>query len=551
MSRLLISSVTFSALTLVRSLYAQTDTEPSTAAARTTPLPAAETPAVLEARASATTPEAQPSSAPTSAPATQAVSAEPILGPSERDTEPGTAGVYQGVFFIRDRKDALRLYVQGRTMIDFYSYYGPGVTHVSSLNPTFLLRKVRLELGGELYRKVQWFFGGDFGMNSTSLGANQTVAVRAAPTDVYINYKAHPLLNVEVGQFDLPFTAETRTSDKFLPFMERSVPVRVIGKGNAKDTGLMLWGNLDKRRLAYAVSLVQGDGMNRPNVDHRFDLVARAYVRPLADSNLPIRDVQLGGSVRRGSRDPHLVSYDYPAMTTAGGYAFWKPTYGAAASAANPPGQTHVIPSAGQTLVAAELRVPTDAFDVTFEGLYGHENTREAQDSNLYQNLRTGTLTSYGYYAQVGWWPFGNAYVNGVPGDQGVTSIDFSKPDKPPLSALQLLLRWEQLSANYESNKRGGASVSDIDGKIKLNTLSFGATYWLGKVLRLSANYGINWFPESAPSSATPGQDNGRVWSDAQRAQAPGNTLSPGVDDSARDHAHVLHELLFRAQVAF
>lgn len=462
--------------------------------------------------------------------------------PADSDAEPGTAGVYNGTFFVRDRKDVLRLYIQGRTMIDYYSYYGAGVEHVSALNPTFLLRKVRLELGGELYRKVQWFFGGDFGMNSTGLGANQTVAVRAAPADVFINYKADPRFNLQVGQFDLPFTAETRTADKFLPFIERSTAVRVIGKGNAKDTGLMVWGNLDKRQLSYAVALVQGDGMNRPNVDHRFDVVARAYVRPLAKSESALRDLQIGGSIRRGSRDAHLVAYDYPAMTTEGGFTFWKGTYGAAQSATNPQGQTHVIPSGAQVLAAAELRVPTDSFDFTFEGLYGRENTREAQDANLFQSIRYGRLTSFGYYAQIGYWPLGNAYVNGIVGDQALTSIDFSKPNKAPASALQLLIKWEQLSAKYEGNKNGGDTPSDIDGKIKLNTLSFGATYWLGKTLRLSANYGINWFPDSAPSSA---------WSNQQRAQAPGNTLAPGVDDSAREHAHVLHEVLARAQVSF
>jgi phosphate-selective porin OprO and OprP len=555
MSRLLITSLTFTGFALARSLCAQTEPGPSASITGSVPSAAETKPA--EGSSSEPRPETQPNSLPMSAPLEQAALLEQAapreasLGPIQPEPEPGTAGVYQGVFFVRDRKDVLRLYVQGRAMIDFYSFYGPGVTHVASLNPTFLLRKVRLEVGGELYRKVQWFFGGDFGMNSTSVGANQSVVVRAAPADVYINYKAHPLLNVEVGQFDLPFTAETRTSDKFLPFMERSVPVRVIGKGNAKDTGLMLWGNLDQRRFAYAASLVQGDGMNRPNVDRRFDLVARAYVRPFAGGRLAIRDLQLGASVRRGSRDQHLVSYDYPAMTTAGGYAFWKPTYGAATSASNPSGQTHVIPSGAQTLVAAELRVPTDSFDFIFEGLYGHENMREAQDVNLSQSLRLGTLASFGYYAQVGWWPFGNAYVNGAPGDQGVTSVDFSKPDKPTLAALQLLLKWEQLSANYQGNKRGGSSPSDIEGKIRINALSFGATYWLGKILRFSANYGINWFPGSAPSSATPGQDNAPVWSEKQRAQAPGNTLGLGVDDSARDRAHVLHELLFRAQVAF
>jgi phosphate-selective porin len=539
MPRLLMSSFTLTLVTLTGALHAQTEpAAPVAVAPESEPNP---------------TQAAEPAPAPpASNPAPAAASPAPAAAnPTPSDTEPGTAGVHNGVFYIRDRKDILRLYVQGRAMIDFYSFHGPGVGHVGSLNPTFLLRKVRLELGGELYKKVQWFFSGDFGMNSTGLGANQSVAVRAAPADVYINYKAHPALNVEVGQFDLPFTAETRTADKFMPFMERSVPVRVIGKGNAKDTGLMVWGNADKRQVAYAVALVQGDGMNRPNVDHRFDVVARAYVRPLAKSELAIRDLQVGASFRRGSRDGNLVAYDYPAMTTAGGYAFWKPTYGAPLSASNPQGQTHVIPSGAQVLAAVELRLPTDSFDFTFEGLYGNENTREAQDANLFQSIRFGKITSLGYYAQVGWWPFGNAYVNGIPGDQGVTSVDFSKPDKPPASALQLLVKWEQLSAKYEGNKNSGDSASGIDGKIKLNTLSFGASYWLGRTLRLSANYGINWFPDSAPSSATPGVTNAPVWGPEQRAQAPGNTLSPGVDDSARDQAHVLHEILCRAQVAF
>jgi phosphate-selective porin OprO and OprP len=547
MSRLLISSFTFTAITLTNALYAQTGVPapapaPAPVPAEQTPLPASDTKPALSP---GLIPESEPNPGAVAAPA----AAE--SAPAASSAEPGTAGVHNGVFYIRDREDVLRLYVQGRAMIDFYSFHGAGVEHVSSLNPTFLLRKVRLELGGELYRKVQWFFGGDFGMNSTALGANQTVAVRAAPADVYLNYKADPLLNIELGQFDLPFTAETRTSDKFLPFVERSAAVRIIGKGNAKDTGLMVWGNSDKRRVAYGVALVQGDGMNRPNVDHRFDVVARAYVRPLAGGSLPMRDLQVGASFRRGSRDADLVSYDYPAMTTAGGYAFWKPSYGAPLSASNPQGQTHVIPSGAQVLAAAELRVPTESFDFTFEGLYGNENTREAQDVNLLQSVRFGKITSFGYYAQVGFWPFGNAYVNGIPGDQGVTSIDFSKPDKRPASALQLLVKWEQLSAKYEGNKNAGDSPSGIEGKIRLNTLSFGASYWLGKTLRLTANYGINWFPDSAPSSATPGRSDAQVWGTQQRAQAPGNTLTPGVDDDARTEAHVLHEILCRAQVAF
>jgi phosphate-selective porin len=552
MRRFLASTVTVSLVLAfgIGSLRAE-GREPESSAERATETPALETPGVPEnsqgpgAGTVALAPAPASSGAsPALPPAPASSGASPTLPPAADDApqDAGTAGVYNGTFFVRDRKDALRLYLQGRTMIDFYSFHGAGVGQVSSLNPTFLLRKVRLELGGEAYRKVQWFFGGDFGMNSTGLGANQAVALRAAPVDVFVNFKADALLNVELGQFDQPFTAESRTADKFLPFMERSLAVRIVGKGNAKDTGLMLWGNLDQRLVSYAVSLVQGDGMNRPNVDHRFDLIARIFTRPLARGGSPLRDLQIGGSVRSGSRDGRRVAYDYPAMTTEGSYTFWKPTYGAAQSANSPQGQTHVIPSGSQLLAAVELRVPLQFFDVTLEGVFGHENTREAQDANLYQSLRHGTLKSFGYYAQVGLWPFGNAYVNGIPGDQAPTSVDFSKPDRAPAPALQLLLRWEQLAAKYEGNERSGATPSGIDGKIKVNALSFGASYWLGKLLRVSVNYGINWFPGSAPSSS---------WTAKQRAQAPGNTLAAGVDDSAREHAHGLHELLGRVQVAF
>lgn len=462
--------------------------------------------------------------------------------PAPSQADPGVAGVYNGTFFLRDRHDVMRLYVQGRTMIDFYSFFGPGVANVSSLNPTVLLRKVRLELGGEAYRKVQWFFGGDFGMGSTALGQSQSVAVRASPADVIVNFKAQDLLNLQVGQFDQPFSAESRTADKSLPFMERSLAVRIIGKGNVKESGLMLWGNLDKKLASYAVALVQGDGMNRPNVDRRFDVVARAFVRPMAGGDSALSNLQVGASVRAGSRDGKRVIYDYPAMTTASGYAFWKPTYGSPVSATNPQGQTHVLPSGSQVSGAVELRVPVKSFDFTFEGLYGDEHTREATDESLLQSQRHGGLKSLGYYAQLGYWPLGTAYVNGIPGDEALTSIDFSKPDVPPRSSVQILLRWEQLSASYEGDRRGGESPSALDGDISVRTLSIGGNYWLGKTLRVSVNYGLNLFPGSSPSSASSAE---------QRAQAPGNTLAPGVNDSARTRAHVLHELAGRVQIAF
>jgi phosphate-selective porin len=497
--------------------------------------------------------EPAPAEPPPAAPvgATALPPPEPTPSPAEDAAVPPTAGVHNGIFFIRDLDDDYRLYFQGRAMIDVYSFFGAGVEHVPSLTPSIFLRKVRMEFTGELQKTWQWFFGGDFGNNSTALGANQAPVVRAAPADVFINYKAAPIFQIEVGQFDMPFTAETRTGDKFLTFVERSIPVRVLGKGNIKESGVMVWGHLDKRQVLYSAALVQGDGMNRPNVDRRFDLAARVFVRPLALGSSPLNNLQFGASGRYGSRQTRFVSYDYPSMTTLGGFAFWRPVYGAPISAMNPNGATRVIPSGDQVLLAAEIRIPTASFDVSAEGIYAKENTREAQDVDLSRSLRFGAIESFGYYVQLGYWPTGDAYLNGIPGDQSPTSIDFSKPDKSPAGALQLLVKWEQLRSEYLSNERSGATPGGIDGKIKVNALSLGANYWIAKAIRLTANYVFNSFPGSKPSTPTPGRARSEAWSSDQRAQAPGNQLRAGVDDGARDGAHDLHELLFRAQVAF
>ncbi len=61
-------------------------------------------------------------------------------------------------------------------------------------------------------------------------------AVRPAPTDVFVNLAAHPLFNVEVGQFYIPFSLENRISDNTTPFLERSMATRGHLGGLARST---------------------------------------------------------------------------------------------------------------------------------------------------------------------------------------------------------------------------------------------------------------------------------------------------------------------------
>ena len=485
------------------------------------------------------------------------------------------AGYHNGLFYLRDANDNFRLHVQGRAQIDAYSYLGAGVGD-TTLKPTIFLRRIRPEVTGELFHDWWFSIAGDFGATAldnpkgtnaantgdptktpdattglppqtSRYGSAQTARISAQATDVFLNYRPISLVNVQVGQFDAPFTMENRTSDKYLQFMERSLAVRAVGIPTNKEIGAMVWGETSDRLVFYSVGVFNGEGQNRLAADSKPEVMARVFAHPLVGivKDKVLRDVQIGGSVRYTSKDKKFVEYDYPGLTTQGNYAFWNPSFKGAA------GFTHIIPSGDQLGVAGELRVPVSMFDVTSEFVYINNNTREALEGYESTNTeRLGDMSGYSYYAQLGFWPIGKRDINGAPGYENMPHVDFTKPDPvSPPRALQLLVKWEQLALKYASASRAGvADAKNIDGDIKVNAFSVGANYWVTKHIRLTANYVLNMFPDSAPTSVT--SQGGPVQTATNRAIAPGNTLGKGINDDARDNAHAVHELLFRAAIA-
>ncbi len=486
------------------------------------------------------------------------------------------AGWHNDLFYLRDQRDNFRLYVGGLLHVDGLSYFGPGVSD-TELKTTMLLRRARLTLDGEILRNWQFALQVELGPSafdnrtgtaeqaaapagtqptawSGTYAPAQAASIRAALADAYVNYAFARPLNVQVGQFIAPFTMENRTSPNYTSFMENSLAVRDLGIPQVRDVGAMLWGALDKNMFYYSAGVFQGEGPNRPNADNRADTFMRTYVRPLARSDSPVRDLQIGASFHYGMRDKNRVAYDYPGMSTQGGFVFWQPSYrDSVIDPATGQGRiVHIIPSGAQVGVAGELRIPIERFELRGEFVYIHNDTREGADGfQVKYTERYGTLKGYSYYVQVSYWPWGKARFIPQAGELYPAHLDFNKhdPGLPP-QGLELLAKWEQLSANYGGAARDGSpDAKNADGDIRVNALSVGANYWATRHVRLTLNYVLNMFPDSAPRTAT--VTGGPTWSSTQRAVAPGNTLDKGVDDSARDTAHLLHELMGRVAVAF
>ncbi len=518
-----------------------------------------------------------PSSSIASPPSLAPPSARPSEAPlADEQAATWTAGYHNGSFFLRDKSDTFRLYVQGRVHADWLDQLGAGVSELPPGNGVvdgFFLRRARLELAGEFYERWQWWVGAEFS-SATSIdnaAANQATpscvvspnsalscasakqnpvdapTFKGIPTDVFVNYAPTPWTNLQVGQYYLPFTLENRISDNTTAFLERSLVVRNIGAPLQRDIGAMFWGESPDRLFYYAVALLNGDGPNRPNVDGRYDLTARAVVRPLAKSNGTSKWAQLGLSARTGSRDPARVGYDLPNLTTQGGFPFWKPIY------KDSLGRTiHILPSSSQWSVAADVYFPIDGLDVTGEFVYLSEDTREAVDSYQLSPFteRTGDLHGYGWYAQVGYWVVGDHDIVGPPTYGRPIHLDLTKPQKRPQEGVQVLAKFERLHLTYDGNSRGGAPDSMTpNGDIDVDAVEFGVNYWATRHLRVGVNYSLFLFPGSAPVTAS--EPGGPVQGPGQRAVAPGQLLAKGVDDRARDTGHDIHEIQVRVGVQF
>jgi phosphate-selective porin len=487
-----------------------------------------------------------------------------------------TSGYHNGTFFIRDKTDSFRLYLQGRVHADWLDQLGAGTGSLppgNGITNGFYLRRARLELGGELFQQWQWQLSAEFSSSTSIDNAAATLAqptcsvsattsllsctnkespvdnptVKAIPTDVFVNYGPSPWANVEAGQFFIPFSLENRISDNVTPFLERSLPVRNIAAPLQRDIGLMFWGESPDRTVYYAAALVNGDGPNRANVDGRYDGAARVVVRPLAKETSFTKWAQIGGSVRGGSRDATAVGYDVPSLTTQGGYAFWKPTYKDSFGRTN-----HILPSKTQWAVAGDIYLPVGNFDVTGEFVYADSETREAVDGFQLSPFteRVGHLKGYGWYAQAAYWIIGDHDVIGYPSYGRPIHLDLSQPQRQWKTGVQVLAKFEQLHMTYSGASRGGAlDPQTPNGDIEADTVSFGVNYWVTRHLRVGVNYGLNMFPDAAPTTAS--TTGGPVQSSKQRAVAPGQLLAKGVDDGARDGATTLNEVQVRVGVQF
>ena len=189
---------------------------------------------------------------------------------------------YKEGFFLRTEDGNFTLRFNGRVASNFL-FFEPGTTQSDSQT----IDRARLGFDATLYRYFLARLENDF---TSSSGLR----------DAYLAALPIPELNLQLGQFKVPFSYEELLSKRYIDFVERSAVVNST-VNPSRDIGVMAHGRFAGSVLQYQLALMNGTGQNRSDNNSDKDIIGRLVLTPFADGGPEsLRGFNLGGAVTWG-----------------------------------------------------------------------------------------------------------------------------------------------------------------------------------------------------------------------------------------------------------
>lgn len=206
------------------------------------------------------------------------------------------------------------LRIHGRTIFD---RPGDETAPLRTVPDTAWMREARLEFGGAFQEEWAWRF--QFELDSACFNQSTGAAPSGATAvlqDAWVEWRKHPFLNVRLGQFKIPCSAEDYDSTRTQEFAERSPMNRLVP---GREVGLEIHGRLLEDRLAYLAAFSQGQGYLKDkgrgvvDADDGKEASFLLHAFPLENVRL-----SLGGSIAQvddlAASNFDLVSYSLSAL---------------------------------------------------------------------------------------------------------------------------------------------------------------------------------------------------------------------------------------------
>lgn len=134
---------------------------------------------------------------------------------------------------------------------------------------SFYMRRVRLDIRGSVYNK------------QTTYRIMPELSRSASLVDGWINHSFHPMLQVRMGQFTVPFQWHRYISTAGQHFSERGMASEQFGFPSGRDIGVMMHGKNTQNTFSYGVGFFDGSGINTKFSNSRGNLISARLTKSL------------------------------------------------------------------------------------------------------------------------------------------------------------------------------------------------------------------------------------------------------------------------------
>jgi len=217
--------------------------------------------------------------------------------------------------FLRSPGGDFRLELGGFVQFDFDGVQNNArLLTGPDLIDTFLVRRARLNMTGQLFNWIGFKIEGDYGTQQ-----NPAFAL----TDGYIDLNFLPAIGLRAGQYKVPFSMEELTSDLFIDTIERSMVNELVP---SRDQGVMLQGQLFNRILGYNLGVFNGSGINASDGNNEKDVAVRLTLAPFRNADLYFfKGLQLAIDGTFGDEDLRTSARGRTTARTTNRFQFFAP----------------------------------------------------------------------------------------------------------------------------------------------------------------------------------------------------------------------------------
>jgi phosphate-selective porin len=203
--------------------------------------------------------------------------------PAKRDA-PLTAGWSGEHFFIRSPDGLFSISPYGYVDTDYRAYKGDGAPA-----DTFLIRRARFGFQGNYGSHL------DFALLTDAASTTGSIV-----RDVYLNIRIRPELQLQAGQFKIPFAQEAATGATNLDFVERGFQSILYPSAASafRSPGAAIHGDIAGGVMQYWVGAFNGKGYSTVNTTNQPEAVGRLRFYPFRNKTTSwFRELAFGGSI--------------------------------------------------------------------------------------------------------------------------------------------------------------------------------------------------------------------------------------------------------------